>query len=272
MLRFGCCGNLCATLPDRTGIENLPVFEEQGYDYFELPVGTLLTLPEEERQYLHRRITQSALKCEVCNIFFPPSVRLTGDSVDSARVEAYYRRALRYAAGIGTKIMVFGSPQAKSYPPGFSKSAAFDQLVTLGRRIDEVAFDEGITIAIEPIRSPECNIINTYQEGAALARAVNGRATKVLVDYYHMLWEKEPLQDILDDGELLAHVHFAAPYIPGEGERVFPLQSSEWDYAPFVETLRKIGYRGRISIEAYSSNVPTYGTQSLHVLRELFDF
>jgi sugar phosphate isomerase/epimerase len=39
--------------------------------------------------------------------------------------------------------------------------------------------------------------------------------------------------------------------------RVFPLKWEEFDYAPFFANLRRIGYAGRISIEASSRDVPS---------------
>ena len=75
------------------------------------------------------------------------------------------------------------------------------------------------------------------------------RNTDVLLDYYHMTREHEDPKILLTLGkENLRHIHFACPFLPGEGERVFPLYENEWrGYAEFASILKEIGYNGRIS-------------------------
>ena len=271
-MRYGSCGNLTASGPDKTGIETIEKLKEIGYDYIELPLSEMMDLSEAEREDLTLRVERSGLKSEIINNFFPRRMKLTGPNVDRAAIRAYYTKALPFAKGLGAKYVVFGSPFAKSYPLGFDKDVAMEQLVDLTKEVDAYAHSIGLRILIEPIHSFECNIINTFAEGVALAKEVDGKATDVLLDFYHMPRDGDAPASLLEyGGQYLRHIHFACPFLPGEGERVFPLYRDEWPaYTRFAEILRGIGYTGTMSIEARTSDFDGHARRSLALMKELF--
>lgn len=97
-MRFGCCLNMVSSEADKgTGIDFIETLSEIGYDYVELPLAEMAALSEEEFLSLKRRIDRTGIKCEVCNNFFPKTMRLTGASVDYTEIMAYVDRALRRA-------------------------------------------------------------------------------------------------------------------------------------------------------------------------------
>lgn len=269
-MRFGLCGNLAASKDDPAGIGIIEKLKEFGYDYVELPLSEIMDMDREAQSALRKRLEKSGIWSEVFNNFFPPSLKLTGSAADRNKIRQYYQEAMQVAKSLGAKTIVFGSPGAKSYPEGFSKARALEQLLNLTEEVNQEAERIGMTIAIEPIRKPECNLIHTFEEGVELAKRVNGKATKVLVDYFHMTWEQEPLEHLWRDREWLTHVHFACPYLPGEGERNIPLDYSEWPYGGFVDMLHKIGYQGTVSIEAYSKNFDEHAKAAIKLLRTYF--
>ena len=124
----------------------------------------------------------------------------------------------------------------------------YQQVASLLRQVGPVAREHGVTIVIEPLRKAECNLINTFAEGVQLAKDVNDPNVRVLVDFYHLAEEHEPVQHLLDNGrDYLRHVHFANPT-----GRVFPDKADEADYAPFITALKEIGYDLHVSCEAYA--------------------
>ncbi len=248
-MKFGCCLNMISTKEDKgTGISFIEILAATGFDYVELPLAEMAALSEEEFQVLKKRLEWSGLTCEVCNNFFPKTIRLTGENVDMEEIMSYVRHALKRARELGVEYVVFGSGPAKNIPEGFSMASGYEQVVNLLQKIDPVAEEYGVTIVIEPLRKAECNLINTFEEGCQLAKRVNGSHIKVLVDYYHMTVELEPVEHILRDGAAyLRHIHMANP-----NGRVYPKVESESDYETFFAALREIGYKGRISCEAYS--------------------
>jgi sugar phosphate isomerase/epimerase len=178
---------------------------------------------------------------------------------------AYVRKAFARLSRIGTEIVVFGSGGARRVPDGFSKDEAFRQLTDFGRRIAPEAQARGITVAIEPLRHEESNIINSAAEGLALVEAVGHPNFQLMIDFYHLASEKEDPSIVVRAGSHLRHLHTANPT-----GRVFPRQWEEFDYAPFFATLRNAGYQKRISVEANTTDIATDGPQAIALLRRAF--
>lgn len=274
-MRFGCCGNLVASGPDKTGIEIVEKIAEYGYDYIELPLAEMMDLSREEFDSLKARVKASGISCEVCNNLFPARIRLTGPDVDMKQIAAYLEEALPRAKELGVDTVVFGSGVAKNVPEGFSHETACEQVLEITKLVAPVAEKNDITIVIEPIRKPECNILNTFKEGVVMAKEVNHKNIKVLVDYYHMTWEEEEPEILLDYGrDYLRHVHFANPNLQDEESRKagrkYPASIDEWDYSKFIKVLHEIGYEGRMSIEAGASDFDGQAQKAIEFLKIYF--
>ncbi|HWR23397.1 MAG TPA: sugar phosphate isomerase/epimerase family protein [Feifaniaceae bacterium] len=268
-MKYGCCFNMISTVSGGTGAEHLELFRRCGYDYAELPLAEIMSMSEDGVGRLLEHIRISGLPCESCNNFFPPAMRLTGPDVDVQAVCSYVDRAMETAARLGAKNIVFGSGAAKRYPEHFPKDEACSQIIRLLRYVDQSAAQYDITIAIEPLRQAECNIINTFEEGAGLARDVGGTRVKVLVDLYHLAEETEPLSHIRQYGNaFLTHIHFANP-----AGRVFPREGdgSGALYRAFCDAILSTGYDGRVSCEAYTSDVGRDAPETLRLLKRYFE-
>jgi len=291
-MRFGCCGNLIATGPDKTGIEFVEKIATLGYDYVELPLAEMMALSISEFVALKERVYKSGIRCEACNNLFPTQVRLTGPKVNRQQISEYINSAIERAAELGVGVLVFGSGGAKRVPDNFHQAEALAQIVAETKLLAEVAGRHNITIAIEPMRRPDCNIINSFAEGVELAKLVNCANVKVLIDIYHMVCEKESPNVLLKYGkEYLAHIHFSNPHIPcidGSVDsakintlfewdlakkgwwRTFPTNLKEWDYGPFIKAVQALGYNGRISVEAPTTNFDEQAKEALALLKITF--
>ena len=64
-------------------------------------------------------------------------------------------------------------------------------------------------------------------------------------------------------GRYLTHVHFSSP------GRKFPGYQDEAAYHEFFDELKKIGYDGRISCEAYSGNFIAEAPMTLEFLKHM---
>jgi D-psicose/D-tagatose/L-ribulose 3-epimerase len=262
-MRIGYCTNLIATQTGGTGSEWIEKGKENGFDYVELPLAQMVDLNDKEFLSLKGKIGSSGLKCEACNNFFPANIRLTGNDVDYGKTEAYLDKALGRAAQLGVKVIVLGSPKSKNVPEGYPMDKAWSQLVELLRNIDPLVRTRGITVVIEPLNKGESNIINTAAEGLQLAKAVDRENIKLLIDYYHMVVEKEDPEIILDAGSYIKHIHFANP-----AGRVYPAEKVD-GYIRFMDLLKRIGYEGRISVEAYTKDFCHDAKRSVEILRQL---
>lgn len=246
------------------GTNKIGALAALGYDYAELLLCGLAKLPEEAFWQVQNELTQSGLRCEACNGFFPTDFRLTGPDIKKDQIREYIARALDRAGALGVERVVFGSGPAKSVPSGFPVSEGWKQVAEMLHDAGEIARQYQILIAIEPLRRQESNFINTYQEGCRLAKDVAHPNVKSLVDFYHLVEEQEPVKHLREDGALLIHVHFSSGH-----KRLYPPQDLPAEVCgDFFEALRDIGYDGRISVEAYTQNFEADAAAALHFLRE----
>lgn len=177
------------------------------------------------------------------NCFVPAEIKTVGPDVVRDQLEAYVSTTISRAAAVGAELIVFGSAGSRRVPEGYPRASAWDQLVWFLGLCADHAERHGLTIAIEPLNTNECNILNSYSEGVQMARDVNRPSIKVLADTWHFAVDDEPLDDILQAPEWLAHVHLADS--PGRGHP----GTGSYPFGRLFGILHEIGYAGRVSIE-----------------------
>jgi len=263
-MKLGCCVNMLASTDTQIGIEHIATLSELGYDYLELPLAQITALPECKFKETYKQT--KGIPIEACNNFFPANIRLTGENVDRSVISEYVKRATERALQMGVKIIVLGSAGAKNIPVGFPYNEAREQFIALLYHLQSVIAPLGLTIVLEPLNTKESNFILTLDEAIAMAKEADCDNIKVLADYYHMRMENEDITVIKNAGEDLRHIHIAAKH-----GRTFPRENDGEDYETFFATLKTIGYDARISIEAYSDNVISDGSNSIRFLRRLMN-
>ena len=234
MIKLGVC----------TDYTNINKVAEAGFDYLEGGLSKLAAMSEEEYQKIVSLVDAAPIKVEACNGMVPGSIKLTGPEVVAQTIHNYLDLAFTRAERLGVKTVVFGSGAARQVPEGFDTAQAWRQVGNFLRLCERHAAEHDITIAIEPLRSGECNILNYVSEATAIASLIQMPHIAVLGDTYHMAMGGEPFSALKMAGGLLRHVHVANAIgrkypKPGDGER----------YAELFETLRSIPYEYRVSVE-----------------------
>ena len=214
---------------------------KMGFDYLEVNASQLAQLPEEAFAQKLSEIQASGLKAETSNCLFPNIPLLTDEG--KAQAEEYLPKAFQRLGQLGVRLAVFGSGGARCRPEGMAFDEAWRRLRDIAGLVGGIAGEYGIAIALEPLRRAECNMINTVTEAAALAAAVNLPNLWVLADSFHMLYDREPLENIGAVGRL-SHVHAAL-----RDGRCYPTYP-EGRLRLFMDQLHAIGYDGRVTIEA----------------------
>ena len=248
-----------------TSLKNLEAAKAAGFDYVELGATEIANLTDEEFAAAAARIKTLGIATPVANLFLPSTLKVTGPDINPDAQMAHVKKAFTRLAQLGTGIVVFGSGGARRVPEGFAKEEAFKQLVDFGRRAAREAANHKITIAIEPLRRQESNIINTAGEGLELVKAIDHPNFQLMIDFFHLASEKEDPEIVIRAKDHLRHLHFANPT-----GRVFPLKWDEFDYAPFFANLKKIGYDKRISMEGGTKDLAAEGPITVALLKKAF--
>ena len=251
----------CFTKLEGQGLEDV---KAAGFEFAEVGLRNVVALSDPEFEQLLARVRALALPVVAAINFLPPELKVVGPDVDQAKVDAYLASAFARAERLGLKVVVFGSGKARSFPDGFAREQAFRQLVAFGKRAARVARKHKLTIGMEPLGPEEANTLNNVEEAVKLAQAVGHPSFGLVIDYYHLTLAGEPPAVLQKARNRLHHVRIANP----KG-RAFPLAAAESDYAAFFASLKRIGYRGAIGIEARTGSVAQDGPASVAFLRTL---
>jgi len=228
-------------------IEEGALAQKHGYSFIEETIGHFLIpdKPEEQFQANLALLQKNRLPLPAVNMFLPAGMKSVGPSVEEEAIMKWADTTFRRMKQAGIQIIVFGSGGSRRIPDGFDKGKARTQFIQLNRRLGPLAKKYGVTLVLEPLNYGETNLLNTVEEGLAMAIEVNHPSVKLLADIFHMLRNNETPDGILKAGNWLRHVHVAekerrtAPGVAGD------------NFRPYLQALRKIKYRGRIAIEAF---------------------
>ena len=185
---------------------------------------------------------------------------------DSTQIRAYLDGAFARAQALGVGLAVFGSGGSRRMPEGFSFSAAWRQLADFLRLAGDIGDRYGVDIAIEPLRSRECNLLNYVSEATALAALVDHPRVGVLGDSFHMLAGGEAWAALAHAGAALRHVHISR-VLPDLSARVYPVDGENEDERKLFHTLAAMRYPGDVSLEASTQNFAAEAAAAARILK-----
>jgi sugar phosphate isomerase/epimerase len=251
-VKFGICGSL----------DELEMAQKLGFDYLECAVTQVAAMNDEEFEAIKGKVAQCGGKIDRMNVFFPGDFCLIGPNFDETKLRTYLGRAFLRARLLGTSLVVFGSGKVRRVPSGMTLGSAYRELVRVTRIIGEIAAQNDITVAIEPLNRAETNLINSLKEGAMFVADVNMPSVTLLADLFHILREREPMDDISLVG-CLSHTHIARLE-----NRAFPTVADN-DVSTFFAALKALGYDRAMSIEGNSANREVDAAAALAVMKSL---
>ena len=171
------------------------------------------------------------------------------DSEIAKRGEARLMDALNVVEHLGGDYLggvIFSALGKYKFPP---TKKARDNAVAALKRLAIAAQAKGITLGLEPVNRYESNLLNTGSQALEMIKDIGEPNVVVHLDIYHMNIEEQDLvSPVLEAGNKLGYVHIGASH---RG----PLGTGNIDFDSFFGALAKIGYKGTITFESFSSTV-----------------
>lgn len=236
MIRLGVC----------TPASNASILAEAGFDYVEESMRRVVEYDDNAFRAAKKSLADAGLRAEAYNCLLPTEPLLLDKGASKTLFDEYLQRGFDRAAALGGKIAVFGSGKARRIPDGMTRDEAYARLAEFCSHAAELAEAVGMKIAIEPLRKSECNAVNSVADAFELTRRAGfSPALGAHADLFHMTEERERMANLVLASARLYHCHIAEPSTRSICKR------GEHDgiYRSFFETLKSIGYTGRISFE-----------------------
>ncbi|MFN4145239.1 MAG: sugar phosphate isomerase/epimerase family protein [Runella sp.] len=248
-----------------TSYDKAPLLKSLGFAFIEEGVGRFL-IPDKggEAQYKKNVEMLEEVKLPVRSYvsFIPSNLKSVGPDANHEGILQRADLALQRAKRCGSSFIVFGSSGSRNIPDGFDRAKAKQQHIEVSQKMALLAEKHGITIAIEPLNRGETNFINSLAEGAEIVEAVNHPRFKLLCDIYHMLREDEGPEEIIKFRRHIVHCHIA------EKQNRTPPGVMGDDFTPYFKALKKIKYRGGLSMECRWKNFDEEVKQGIEVVRK----
>jgi D-psicose/D-tagatose/L-ribulose 3-epimerase len=244
---------------DYPRLEKLKAF---GFDAVEVPMfgGTPATYAE-----IGRMLADIGLAAGVAAIAVPEANPISKDPAVRAAARERQHWLIDCTAALGGEVIA-GPVHA---PVGFFTGEAATEAerawcVEAMQALADEAAGANIRIAIEALNRFECYLTSTIAEAAAISEAVGRPNFGVLFDTFHAnIEEKDPVATYERFHRHVNHYHVS------ENDRGIP-GTGHVPFAAHFDAVRRSGYDGWMTIEAFSRAVPEIAGAT-RVWRNLFD-
>ena len=234
-----------------TSVNNAGILQQSESSFIEVGIQNFFIPDKSDAEFEINlmKAKQTALPVFAGNNFYPGDLKLVGPDVDLPKILHYTEVVMKRAKLTGVKILVLGSGGARRIPDGFDRKVAEIQFVDLCKEVAKLGQKYNLTVVVEPLRKQETNFINTVREGLKIVKSIDHPNFKLLADFYHMACEGEDPEAIVEAGEELYHCHIAE-----KAERTAPGIKGD-DFTPYFRALKRINYKGCISLECHWKNL-----------------
>jgi sugar phosphate isomerase/epimerase len=221
---------------------------KSGFDFAELDVPEIADLPENEFQAFLGKVKEIGFPVLTGSRALPLSDPwFFTDQYDKEKFRDFMDTACRRSAQLGIRKIILGNGKARYLLTEDSIKLENNFIETL-RLYAEYADRYGIEMILEPLGPDYSNYLNTLPAAAEAVRKAGNPNLFIMADLRHLQLGNEPYEDIEKCARLVHHIHVDYPgTFP---ERYFPRTDDGFDYTPFLDEVKKIGYSDTLTIEA----------------------
>lgn len=228
-------------------IDRWNLLRENGYDYAEFYFANITRAEESDFRKMQETRKAAEIDIEACNGFFPADFCLLGENktpLDTIR--EYAEKGFYRIKTLGAEIAVVGSGKARNIPENMEKERAEEEFITLLNLLGDLAKKNDIRLTVEPLRYKETNFINTVADGYDISCRTGNDNIGTIADFFHFFCNNETLDIFPKIKDRLFHTHLARPNL----DRKVPTEEDRETCQLWANSLREIGYNGRVTIEA----------------------
>lgn len=232
--------------------KDIDTIAKAGFDCIEMHYREIIPMTDAEFAELKRKLEDSPLTAEVINNPLPLDKQIISPDFSIKDYIGHMELGAQRAAELGARYCNFGNGKTRSLPVDAAPDAvkaARDKICGAIKYLCEINARYNITVLLEPLSPVVSNFILSVPEAIELAEELDIKNLKPFVDLRWFVDEKRSYDEIVKYSDQIQHIHIDNPATPFP-ERPIPRLTDDFDYVPFMETLKKICYKGIISCEA----------------------
>ncbi len=183
------------------------------------------------------------------------------------KTSARFEQIIELCSDLGGRLIIFGSPKQRRLVAEATYAEAWDYAREFFQGLMGPASERGITLCMEPLSEDQTDFINSTEEAKRFVDEVDHANMGMIVDAYSLSWEKKPMKEvILETAGYLTHFHADDANKKGPG-------AGDTDFVPIGEALRKIDFKGYVSVEVHDRSVDPEqtATKSIRYMMECME-
>lgn len=198
--------------------------------------------------------------CSVQSIWFGQAEQIFGSQSERDLLLRQTEGAIDFASAIGSKHIVFGSPQNRRRENSQDVGIGHDFLAACAA----YAENKGVIIGLEANpKSYGSNYITSTSEALLLVQSINSPSLRVNLDLGAVIENDEAIGDLAGVLPFTSHVHISEPHL-----RAVVQRAEHWE---LQRLLKEADYGGWVSLEMAPAGIPTL-KKSLQVVASTFGF
>lgn len=220
-----------------------------GYDCIELHIKEIVELDDGAYKAARQKLRDSAVTGEVYDNPLPLDIAIADENFKIDFWTEHVKKAVDRTAEMGARYFVYGNGITRAIPAN-GDTGKNDEMIAI---ICDLAAKANITVLLEPLGIERCNRFLSAAEVFDYAKKTGIPNIKTLIDYRWFLAEKHDFKQIEEYADFIQHIHIDNPLFPFT-KRLVPTLKDGHDYSPLFNVLKKICYKGIVSIEANPSD------------------
>src|ERR1035437_2547354 len=177
----------------------------------------------------------------------PKGLHVTGPDADLRRRSWDHIRALiDLCADLGPDgVMVFGSPNQRATTGGLTREQATRNYIDGLAAVAPQAASRGVKVLVEALPIAQSDVVQTLAEAVAIVGDISSPAIRPMFDVHNAIDEVESHAALVERYfDFIHHVHVNEL----DGRHC---GAGSYDFKPVLEVLRRRGYTGWVSLEAF---------------------
>ena len=231
-----------------TDFSNLPEAHALGYDFAEVSLRALTALSDAYFEEFAAYCEGSGIHVRAVDDLLPEGLDIVGPNVRAPELHSYLTKAFGRCRRLGVRVATLDAPLSRTVPEGCDYPLAWRQLGNFLRLCQGHARDNGLAVAVEPLRKTECNLLNLVSEATLLSGLLQLGNVGVAANTGAMAMAAEPVTALGQTGSSLCHVHVEHPLT-----RRMPREGDGEDWFKLMRVLKKQGYAGGVSVACHKT-------------------
>src|ERR1017187_2450728 len=199
----------------------------------------------------------------------PKGLHVTGpDAALRRRSWEHIRALIDLCADLGPDgVMVFGSPNQRASTGGLTREQATGNFIDGLAGVAPHAESRGVKVLVEALPIAQSDVVQSLAEAVAIVEEIGSPAIGTMFDVHNAIDERESHAALVDRYfDFIRHVHVNEL----DGRHC---GAGSYDFTPVLEVLKRRGYTGWISLEAFdfTPGAERLANESLRYLENQID-